>query len=140
MKNMRIQMSKIGILEKLRNMRFVEENFDEINQDKFFKTDDGFEEIYYNPDSTAGGQLVYNEFPFDLILEALKQDDEESFYETIASRCKQCLVDIDAPEFLRCLLDFMERKPYYLGDTMETAKAMIEVANDGQIYHNETNT
>ena len=31
-------MSKIGILEKLRNMRFVEENFDEINQDKFFKT------------------------------------------------------------------------------------------------------
>ncbi len=133
-------MSKIGILEKLRNMRFVEENFDEINQDKFFKTDNGFEEIYYNPDSTAGGQLVYNEFPFELILEALKQDNKESFYETIASRCKQCLVDIDAPEFLRCLLDFMERKPYYLGDTMETTKAMIEEINDGRVDNNETNT
>lgn len=33
LKNRRIQMSKIGILEKLMNMRFVEEDFDEINQE-----------------------------------------------------------------------------------------------------------
>ena len=66
-------MSKIGILEKLRNMRFVEENCEEINKDKFFKTDYGFEEIYYNPNSTAGGQLVYNQYTFDLISEASKE-------------------------------------------------------------------
>ena len=39
---------------------FVKDNYEAINQDKFFKTDYGFEEVYYNPDSTAGGQLVYN--------------------------------------------------------------------------------
>ena len=43
------------VADKLRNIRFVEENFDKINQDKFFRTDYGFEEVYYNPDSSAGG-------------------------------------------------------------------------------------
>ena len=123
-------MSKIGILEKLRNMRFVEENFDEINQDKFFKTDNGFEEIYYNPDSTAGGQLVHNEFSYELIKEASKEDTWVKFYDRLVSSCKQCLIDIDAPEFLRCLLDFMEHKPDYLGDTIETAEAMIEAVEN----------
>lgn len=111
-----------------RNIRFVNENFDEINKDKFFKTDYGFEEIYYNPDSTAGGQLVYNQYTFELISEASKEDTWIKFYDHMNSNCKQYLVDIDSPKFLRSLLDFMEREPDYLGDTMETAREMIKEA------------
>ena len=130
MTGVKISMNSMLILDKTRNTKFVEANFDEINQDKFFKTDDGFEEIYYNPDSVSEGQLVYNYFPFELISEASRQDTWVKFYDYLLSSCKQTLVDIDTPEFLRCLLEFMERKPDYLGDTMETADAMIYAANE----------
>mgnify|MGYP007111685626 CR=1 FL=1 len=50
-----------GIMTNLTNA------FDAVNQDKFFKTDYGFEEIYFNPDADSGGQLVYSEYPFDLM-------------------------------------------------------------------------
>ena len=117
-------------LDKFRNTRFVEQNFDAVNQDKFFKTDYGFEEIYYNPDSTAGGQLVYNEFSFELIREASKQDSMMKFYNYLNSGCKQYCVDIDSAEFMDYLKDFIEREPDYLKDNKETANAMIKAANE----------
>ena len=117
-------------LDKFRNTRFVEQNFDAVNQDKFFKTNSGFEEIYYNPDSTAGGQLVYNEFSFELIREASKQDTMMKFYNYLNSGCKQYCVDIDSAEFMDYLKDFMEREPDYLKDNKETANAMIKAANE----------
>ena len=122
-------------LDKFRNTRFVEQHFDDVFQDKFFKTDFGFEEIYYNPDSTAGGQLVYNEFPFELIREASKQDTIFKFYEYLNSNCKQSLVDIDSSEFMNNFKDFIESKPDFLKDNKETANAMIKAANDRKKQH-----
>lgn len=112
------------------NKLFVKKNYADVNQDKFFKTDYGFEEIYYNPDSTAGGQLVYNEFSFELIREASKQDSMMKFYNYLNSGCKQYCVDIDSAEFMDYLKDFMEREPDYLKDNKETANAMIKAANE----------
>ena len=117
-------------LDKFRNTRFVEQNFNAVNQDKFFKTDYGFKEVYFNPDSTAGGQLVYNEFPFDLIREAAKQGDTFKFYNYINSGCKQYCVDIDSPDFMEYLKEFMEQDADYLKDNKQTANAMIKAAND----------
>ncbi len=116
-------------LDKFRNTRFVEQNFDAVNQDKFFKTDYGFEEIYFNPDSTAGGQLVYNEYPFDLIREAAKKENVVKFYDHLNSGCKQYLIDIDSPEFMDSVKDFISRKPDYLKDNQKTANAMMKAAN-----------
>lgn len=113
-----------------RNKLFVKKNYDVVNQDKFFKTDYGFEEIYYNPDSTAGGQLVYNEFSFELIWEASKQDTIPKFYDYLNSNCKQSLMDIDSPEFMEYLKEFMEQDADYLEDNKETANAMIKAANE----------
>ena len=112
------------------NKLFVKKNYDVVNQDKFFKTDYGFEEIYYNPDSTAGGQLVYNEFTFELIREASKQDSMMKFYNYLNSGCKQYCVDIDSAEFMNCVKDFIDSKPDYLKDNKETANAMIKAANE----------
>ena len=112
------------------NKLFVKKNYDVVNQDKFFKTDYGFEEIYYNPDSTAGGQLVYNEFSFELIREAAKQDTIPKFYDYLNSNCKQSLMDIDSPEFMEYLKEFMEQDADYLKDNKETANAMIKAANE----------
>lgn len=117
-------------LEIFKNLKFIEENRDEIYKDKFFKTDYGFEEVYYNPDSTAGGQLVRNEIDFDLIREAAKGDSVEKFYDYINSGCKQYSVDIDEPEFMDAVKSFVERAPDHIGDGKETANAMINAAND----------
>ena len=45
-------------LQTYKDLKFVEQNYDAIDKDKFFKTTNGVTEIYYNPDSNAGGQLV----------------------------------------------------------------------------------
>lgn len=54
-------------------------------------------EIYYNPDSTAGGQFVFNCVTFDLVLEAEKECNGNTgqFFECLQDRCYQELVDID---------------------------------------------
>ena len=97
-------------------------------EDKFFKTDYGFQEVYYNPDSTAGGQLVYNEYPFDLIIEASKQGSVFKFYDYLYTNCKQYSVDIDSPDFDMYIKEFMARRADYLNDNKETAYAMIKCA------------
>ena len=118
-------MNRSKMADKSRNLQFIEENFDKINKDKFFRTDYGFEEVYYNPDSVSGGQLVYNEFSFELISEASKEGASDNFYDYLISRCKQYLIDIDTSEFFVFLLSFIEREPDYLDNNEGTARAMI---------------
>ncbi|MBO4898617.1 MAG: hypothetical protein J5590_10005 [Clostridia bacterium] len=124
---------------KAENIKFVEQNYGKINQDKFFKTDYGFEEIYYNPDSTAGGQLVYNKFDYDLIREAAKwKNDVVSFFDYLNYGCRQYLVDIDTPEFMDCLKEFINRTPDFLKDSEETANGMLKAAfNEKKKQKNE---
>ena len=109
---------------------FVKANYDAINQDKFFKTDYGFEEVYYNPDSTAGGQLVYNQYPYDLIHEAVSAGNIEGFFQYLTDNCKQSSIDIDADDFIAYATEFINKKAEYIGAGKETAYAMIITTND----------
>ena len=52
--------------------------------------------VYYNPDSTTGGQLVYNEFDFDDIADALTHENPIDY---ILSSCKQAAIDVDMDGF-----------------------------------------
>ena len=73
---------------------------------------------------------MYNEFSFELIREASKQDSIMKFYDYLNSNCKQSLMDIDSPEFMDYLKEFMEQDADYLKDNKETANAMIKAANE----------
>lgn len=117
-------------LNRFKNTRFVEEHFDEVNQEKFYKTDYGYQYIYFNPDSSAGGQLVYDEFTYNLIREAAKQDNIANFFAYLHNNCKQTLVDIDSSEFIDYLKEFMEQDCDSKKETLETANAMIKVVNE----------
>ena len=108
---------------------FVKQNYDAINQDKFFRTDYGFEEVYYNPDSTAGGQLVYNEYPYSLIREAVKTGSVKAFYNYLSENCKQYSVDIDHEDFISYATEFINKKAEHIGTGKETAYAMIIAAD-----------
>ena len=77
--------------------------------DKFY-IDREFEvvtQVYYNPDSTEGGQLVYNQFTFDQIFDAMTKEDALDY---LAAVCRQNLVDITA-------YDFEEKAREFLADT-----------------------
>lgn len=82
----------------------VEEKIGEIrakygNSDKFFVNleSGSVTDIYYNPDSTEGGQLVYNRFDIDDIDEALLRDDSASYIDSFSD---VSLVDITDTEFI----------------------------------------
>lgn len=96
---------------RLSNEKLIEKNLTELEKDKFFMTDNGFTEVYYNPDADAGGQIVYNEISFDLIKEAAhKHRNTENFFNYLASGCTQYLIDINTPEFKGNFESFVNRK------------------------------
>lgn len=87
--------------------------------------------VYYNPDSTAGGQLVYNEFDFDDIAAALRQNDPLDY---IISSCKQTAVDVDMPgfdeaarDFLADTEDFNSRDEHYLDKLFALAEPTYSI-------------
>lgn len=114
-------------LERYKNTRFINKNYDEIDRDKFFKTDSGFTEVYYNPDASAGGQLVYNEISFDLIREAVQNSKTvKDFFTHIDGGCTQYIIDIDTPEFRGNLDSFMRRKADFEGASKKTMHGLMK--------------
>ncbi len=61
-------------------------------------------EVYYNPDSDAGGQLVYNSFSFDQLFEALSKDDPLDY---LAQVSRQELVDVGSSDFIAKAREFL---------------------------------
>ena len=109
---------------------FIKENYEEINKAKILKTPLGFEEIYINPDSSAGGQLVYNKYPYALIREAAKTGNVEDFFQYLNDNCTQYSVDADNESFLDYAEDFITEKADYTKSDKETAYAMIIFTNE----------
>lgn len=117
-----------------KTLRFIERSTDEFHKTKFFKTDYGFEEVYYNPDATSGGQLVYNQYPYALIREAKKQGNVEAFFNYLTENCKEFLVDIDNENFLDYAYEFVGKEAEYSKNDKEIAYGMIIATNE---YFNE---
>ena len=96
--------------------------------DKFYidRESETVKMVYYHPDSTAGGQLVCNEFDFDDIAAALSQKDPVYY---ILSSCKQTVIDVDMPgfdeaarDFLADTEDFNSRNEHYLDKLFSLAE------------------
>lgn len=90
------------------------------------------QEIYYNPDSSAGGQFVFNYFSFDLILEAEKEcgGDPGMFFDHIQDLCYQELVDIDCdPDTVGSAAETFMMKADMEGYTLETMNKLINAAH-----------
>ena len=99
---------------------------------------DEYEAIYFNPDSTAGGQIVIQHFSYELIMEAKSNSNSASdFYEYLANRAETELVDLGSPEYDEFLKDYADPHPDHIGRTEETMQALISQAervlkNDGK--------
>ena len=95
--------------------------------------------VYFNPDSDAGGTFVECVIQADALMEVMEEPIKEfgepvSFYFTdfFEGASKQTNVDINTPDFevlLNELKDDIANKTYsFLGDTEETVQGVIEIA------------
>ena len=112
-------------IEKTENEQLVEKYADGAKRDKFFKNPNGFTEVYYNPDSTAGGQLVYNEISHEVIKDAAAHSrNAREFFEYIDSYGTVSLIDIDTPEFKPNFKSFIQRKADFENCTPKTMNGL----------------
>ncbi|MBQ5562089.1 MAG: hypothetical protein IIT39_01705, partial [Clostridia bacterium] len=95
--------TKIAVKKVVRELGY---DFD-TEKDKFFFTPYGVEEIYYNPDSSEGGQFVISQISYEDILEAeaatvnIKDvvPQTTAFFEQLEGNSNQTAVDITSDEF-----------------------------------------
>lgn len=114
-------------LQQYKDVKYVEQTYGDITADKFFKTDSGITEVYYNPDANAGGQIVYIEVSDDIIREAAeKAKSPKDFFSHIEGMGHGYLIDVGTPEFRGNLKSFMERKEDFEGCTKKTMHGIMK--------------
>ena len=81
-------------LQTYKDLKFVEQNYDAIDKDKFFKTTNGVMEMYYNPDANAGGQIVELTISKDDINDAAKlYKNPQDFFSHLEGMAKGEFID-----------------------------------------------
>lgn len=105
---------------------------EDLDRDVFFFNKDAetVYEIYYNPDSAAGGQFVQNSISFDLIRGAHEEanGNTEMFFDILQEEARQYLTDIGDDDF-GSMLEWYKSPPDavgYCADTMETLMKLTE--------------
>lgn len=116
-------------LQIYKDLEFVEQHYVDIDKDKFFKTDNGITEVYYNPDANSGGQLVYLEISNADIENASKEcATKDDFFAYIESAARGYLVDIGTSAFMENAKSFINRKADFEGCTDKTMKGLKKFA------------
>lgn len=115
-------------LQRYKDILYVEQNYDRIGADKFFKTANGFTELYYNPDSNAGGQIVQINFDEHIIKEAAKYKKPEDFFAHIEGAGRGYLIDVGTPEFRATFDDFKNIKGDFEGAVKKTMHGLMKAA------------
>ncbi len=81
-------------------------------------------QVYYNPDSSEGGQLVYNYFSFDDLKEAFKKDDPLDYISQIG---KVSLIDISSESFIGSAESFLESKENFNSRDTSAITKLIDI-------------
>lgn len=116
----------------------VEERANELRQnfsldtlngvDKFYVNEEN-ESVtwaYFNPDSSAGGQLVYHTFTYDQLFDALVMEDPLDYLEQVS---KTELVDVTEPNFASIAQEFLaDNESFYsrYNDVGAKLSALVE--------------
>jgi hypothetical protein len=107
-------------------------------EDKFYMRNNSIEWMYYNPDSDAGGQYVYNMLNARVINNAAKASKmgASEFFDRLGSECDQYLVDRGTCEFAEEDQNFNTIPGDLEECTEETMAALIAFAHE-QLHGNE---
>ena len=116
-------------LQTYKDLKFVEQNYDAIDKDKFFKTTNGVMEMYYNPDANAGGQIVELTISKDDINDAAKlYKNPQDFFSHLEGMAKGVLYDVGTETFKEMAEYLMENKGDFEGCTLKTMNGLKKYA------------
>jgi len=114
-------------LQQYKDVKFIENTYGDISDDKFFKTDSGFLEIYYNPDASSGGQLVMVSYTENDIKDAAKHSrKQDEFFERLSGNGRTELVDAGTDDFRRSISEFMRVSGDFEGCNKRTMNGMMK--------------
>jgi len=123
--------SERDLLDAIKEIKVLEAQ--NKSEDKFYlnSENESLRWLYFNPDSSAGGQYVEIIADFSLIREAAAVEDD--FFGYLEGVSKGYLTDIDTEGFA-LLDDEFDNKPYdFKGCTDTTKTALISAANAGLV-------
>ena len=86
--------------------------------------------LYFNPDSTAGGQFVENVVSIEQILALKENEDYTVFFDKLGSEAKQTLVDVGDEDFRDVAKRFLLDEYYYHGFGTEAREELISIAEE----------
>ncbi len=111
---------------KSENLKYIKSVYDKVDRDKFVLTDFGIIEVYYNPDATAGGQIVECVISANIIEEALPlSNDTKKFFGYLDMKSKVFLHDINTEDF-REFLDYFIKLEFDAEGRNETTIAVLK--------------
>lgn len=105
------------------NKAYVEQNYSAFHTTKFYFDDanGSLQMMYYNPDSSAGGQLVRNVLSLGILNKAFREcGNDERFWDYLDNHAQQYLIDIDTPVFANEAKRFIEKPFDCSGESLET--------------------
>ena len=86
--------------------------------------------LYFNPDSTAGGQFVENVVSIEQILALKENEDYSVFFDKLGSEAKQTLIDVGDEDFHDVAKRFLLDEYYYQGFGTEAREELISIAEE----------
>ena len=120
------------------HQKYVEDNQEEFDKVKFYcnPSVSGIHAVYYNPDSSHGGQIVDSYVNITDLKWLLTEygNDREAFFEGIDECARQTLLDIDHEEFLTgaefFVNNFGNQHKMAEGETLDTIAVIKSWAED----------
>lgn len=99
--------------------------------DAFFvdKRRESVDWMYYNPDSSAGGQYVTNTLSFEQIRDVFTNTDPEDFFDELGSIADQVLADVNTPVFEEDDEKF-HSNPDFIECTEQTRATLYELTKE----------
>jgi len=117
---------------KERNYDYITDNYQYYSSELIYidTKNENIKWIYYNPDSTAGGQFVEMNVSFALFENAINEPSTEDCICTIYECSKTYLIDIDADNFRDYANDLFDNKPDIIFELDFNNKKAVEIQQE----------
>lgn len=121
------------------NQKYIDKYISELQDSRFYMEDDVVREVYYNPDSDAGGQFVTNLHSPSSVIEAHEKClDNDTLWGYLESSAKQYLTDISDSEFMSAAKSFIENPFDFKGNSEKTTEVLYKWATGIEQTQSET--
>ena len=110
-------------------LRLYENRF---SNDRFYVNEEKGEVtwLYFNPDSTSGGQFIESIVTFEQISTLRENEDYTVFFDKLGTEGKQYIIDSDDEEFRDVAIRFLTEKCSFRGYSSASREILVSMADE----------